>query len=88
MFYFTSLITEVYRLRLEISAASVRHRIYIPNQFTVEPGYLWYGQAIFCVDVFLSHDNKEFQILMLLADVPCGWIDYYLPMADNFQVKI
>ena len=50
--------------------------------------YLWYGQAIFCVDVFLSHDNKEFQILMLLADVPCGWIYYYVPMADNFQVNI
>ena len=50
--------------------------------------YLWYGQAIFCVDVFLSHDSKEFQILMPLADVPCSCIDYYVPMADNFQVNI
>ena len=87
MFYSTSLITEVYRLRLEISAAWVCHRIDILNQFTVEQTI--YGMAKqYFVWMCLSRDNKEFQILMLLADVSCGWIDYYVPMADNFQVKI
>jgi hypothetical protein len=88
MFYFTSLITEVYRLRLEISAASVRHRIDILNQVTVEQTICGMAKQYFVWMCFLSHDNKEFQILLLLADVSCGRIDYYVPMADSFQVKI